>query len=192
MGQLMLINPRKRRATKRKATTKKRRTYRKVAVKSNPAPAIRRRRRSIRAVAKSSRRRVKRNPIGMTGILGTLTDAAIGAGGAIAVNFVYDKLPLPATMKMGVTGQATKAALAIGVGILGKKVLGRSAEKMAAGALTVIAYDMIRSFMPVGAPAVAGLGYVSSGQTAGQIGEYVQGGNFNFATDNSNMGEYVY
>jgi hypothetical protein len=192
MGQLMLINPRKRRATKRKATTKKRRTYRKVAVKSNPAPAIRRRRRSIRAVAKSSRRRVRRNPIGMTGIMGMLTDAAIGAGGAIAVNFVYDKLPLPATMKMGVTGQAAKAALAIGVGILGKKVIGRSAEKMAAGALTVIAYDVIRSFMPVGAPAVAGLGYISSGQSAGQIGEYVQGSNFNFATDNSNMGEYVY
>jgi hypothetical protein len=46
--------------------------------------------------------------------------------------------------------------------------------------------------MPVSAPAVAGMGYISSGQSAGQIGEYVQGGNFDFATNNANMGEYVY
>jgi hypothetical protein len=67
---------------------------------------------------------------------------------------------------------------------------------MAAGALTVIAYDLARNLMPTPAivlPAanVNGMGYVGSGVGAGylgSVGEYVNGGDFNFA---SGMGEYV-
>lgn len=194
----MLINPRKRRA-KRKASPAKRRVKRRTAVtrtvvQSNP---IKRRRASRRTSLKSvSRRRVRRNPIGLGGIVGTLTDAAIGAGGAVAVNFVFDKLPLPLSMKTGMAGTAAKAALAIAIGTFGKKVLGNTAGKMAAGALTVIAYDVIRGFLPP--PAImstAGMGYIASGQNAGYIGngmgEYVNGGDFNFATSGASMGEYI-
>jgi hypothetical protein len=195
MAQLMLINPRKRRATKRKAATKKR-TYRKAAVKSNPTPTIRRRRRSsLKAVARRTRR-VRRNPIGMGGIMGMLTDAAIGGVGAVGVNFLFDKLPVPVNYKTGVMGAAAKAAVAVAVGTFGKKLLGNTASKMAAGALTVIAYDLARNLMP--APAIVlpaanvnGMGYIGSGMDAGYlngVGEYVNGGNYNFA---SGMGEYI-
>jgi len=192
MAQLMLINPRKRRA-KRKAAPAKRR----VAVRSNPVPPIKRRRSrrtSLKTVARRSRR-IRRNPIGLNGIMGTLTDAAIGAGGAIAVNFAFDKLPLPLSMKSGMVGVASKAALAIALGTFGKKFMGNTAGKMAAGALTVIAYDLAKQLLPLGAPAVvsntAGLGYAASGQGAGYLGEYVNGGDFNFATSGAGMGEYV-
>jgi hypothetical protein len=195
MAQLMLINPRKRRATKRKAATTKRRTKRKTAVtvRSNPTPV--RRRRTLKTVAKRSRR-IRRNPIGMGGVMGMLTDAAIGGVGAVGVNFLFDKLPVPVNYKTGVMGAAAKAAVAVAVGTFGKKLLGNTASKMAAGALTVIAYDLARNLMP--APAIVlpaanvnGMGYIGSGMDAGYlngVGEYVNGNNYNFATG---MGEYI-
>lgn len=193
----MLINPRRRKA-KRKAAPAKRRAKRRTVVRTNPVAPIRKRRVSRRSTLKAvSRRRPRRNPIGLGGIVGTLTDAAIGAGGALAINFVFDKLPLPMSMKVGNTGMAAKAAIAIAVGTFGKKFLGNTAGKMAAGALTVIAYDVMRNLLPPPMlQTTAGMGYIASGQNAGYIGgngmgEYINGGDFNFATNGAAMGEYI-
>lgn len=197
MAQLMLINPRKRRATKRKtATSRKRRTYKRAS--AAPATSIVRRRRSaLRGVARRSRR-VRRNPIGVNGIVGMVTDAGIGAAGAIGVDLLFNALPLPVSLKAGHAGTAAKAATAILVGTVGKKVLGRTAEKLAAGALVVQAYQLLQSFMPISAPS---LGFVNAGMNAGYmpqstmgmeldgLGEYV--GQPAYSYNGSSMGEYV-
>ena len=208
MAQLMLINPARRPSKRRKSTSRKttpaqlralakaRRARRAHAgPATNPAPR-RRRRHSLRAVARSSRRRTRRNPIGMGGIMGMLTGAVWGAGGAVAVNYAYNMLPLPATMKTGMMGTVSKLGLAVALGMLGKSVLGRNAGKMAEGAMTVAAYEALQGMLPVsaGGTSVAGLGYMSPGMVAGGnmlpnmsvpnfagMGEYVSG-----------MGEYVY
>lgn len=206
MAQLMLINPARRPSKRRKSRTgrkaspaqlralaKARRA--RAGLSSNPSPR-RRRRHSLRAVARSTRRRARRNPIGMGGIMGMFTGAVWGAGGAVAVNYAYNMLPLPATMKTGMMGTASKFGLAIALGMLGKSFLGRNAGKMAEGAMTVAAYEALQGMLPVsaGGTSVAGLGYMSPGMVAGGnmlpnmsvpnfagMGEYVSG-----------MGEYVY
>lgn len=197
MGQLMLINPRKRKAKRRTVSAApKRRRRARPALAANPI--VRRRRSSIKRVAKRSRR-IRRNPIGINSIIGTLTDAGIGAAGAIGIDILYDKLPLPVSMKTGMGGIAAKAGIAIAVGVFGKKILGNTAGKLAAGALTVQAFDLIKSFMPPTLPAaVAGMGYMSPGINGGylpqsQMGEYVNGltDNYAFASNGSAMGEYV-
>ena len=210
MAQLMLINPRKRKTGGRRKTrsaaqkaatrrlvafnkSKRSSRSRSVAVRSNP---IRRRRSALKAV--SRRRSYRRNPISMGGITSSIKDAGIGAVGAIGVDYLYNLLPLPASMKTGLMGTASKVGTALLLGTLGKKVLGQTAAKMAAGSLTVIAYDLIKSYLPVPVPAVAGLGYMSPGINGGYlpqngmgVGEYTGGGVFDFNSSNSGMGEYI-
>lgn len=206
MAQLMLINPARRPSKRRKSRTgrkaspaqlralaKARRA--RAGLSANPSPR-RRRRHSLRAVARHTRRRARRNPIGMGGVMGMLGGAMWGAGGAVAVNYAYNMLPLPATMKTGMMGTASKFGLAIALGMIGKTFLGRNAGKMAEGAMTVAAYEAMQTMLPVsaGGSSVAGLGYMSPGMVAGGnvlpnmsvpnfagMGEYVSG-----------MGEYVY
>jgi hypothetical protein len=123
--------------------------------------------------------------------------AVQGAVGAVGVNAVFNMLPLPATLKTGMAASATKMALAVGLGMLAKPMLGRAAGKMAEGAMTVAAFDVVNGLIPatMGGSSVAGLGYMSPGMVAGGsmlpnmsvpnsfagMGEYVSG-----------MGEYVY
>jgi hypothetical protein len=196
----MLINPRRRRRAKaatnprRRRTTAKRRTYRRA--RSNPVamnPRRRYRRTKRNPMYKMRRRsRARRNPaLRATGVMNDIMQAAIGAVGAIGVNYIYDMLPLPMAMKTGFGGAAGKAGAAIALGMLARPMLGRAAGTMAQGALIVIAYDMIRSMLPPTMPTnTAGLGYTSPAIQAGYlpqqgIGEYVP-------AFSSGMGEYVY
>jgi hypothetical protein len=197
MAQLMLINPAKRPSRRRKASPAQLRALaagrrKRKGVAANPAP---RRRRSLRAA--SRRRAPRRNPIGMSGITSSVFSAVQGAGGALAVNALYNLLPIPAGMKTGLAGSGTKMLLAVGLGMALKPMLGRTAGKMAEGAMTVAAFEAMQSFVPVnmGGNSIAGLGYMSPGMNAGAaqalpnqsvagmsgMGEYVSG-----------MGEYVY
>ena len=206
MAQLMLINPARRPSKRQKSRTgrkaspaqlralaKARRA--RAGLSSNPAP--RRRRRAMRATSHvTRRRRARRNPIGMGGIMGMLGGAVWGAGGALAVNYAYNMLPLPASMKTGMMATVSQLGLAVAAGILLKPVLGRNAGKMAEGAMTVTAFQALQAMLPMsaGGTSVAGLGYMSPGMVAGGnmlpnmsvpnfagMGEYVSG-----------MGEYVY
>lgn len=167
---LMLVNPRKRKATRsaaqkaatrrmiaaRKGTSRKRRTTAKR--RSNP---IRSRVRHIHHAAK--RRARRRNPIGSTsGMMGMLMNGLKGAGGAVVVNAVTNYLPAVA-----VTGKmvyASRAVLAIALGTFGRKVLGAHARPMAEGALAVNFHDLINNVAGASLP----------GSNLHGVGEYMQ------------------
>lgn len=127
----LLVNPRKRRATKRRTR--------------RAAP---RRKTSLATVKTTSVRRYRRNP-SPRGLMTTVKEGAIGATGAIAAEFLLSKLPLPEQFKSG-TMQPVAAALAsVGVGMLvskfGKKpALGKA---MAQGGVTVALHQSLRGFV---------------------------------------------
>lgn len=129
MAELLLMNPRKRAGKKRTAT-------RKTRDRRNPTPPIRARRAPVR-------RRARRNPApAMNSVMSMVTNAAQGAAGALAIDAVMGFAPLPAMLKTGMMAHATRAGLALAIGLAGRKVLGRAAAKMAEGALTVAAYKL--------------------------------------------------
>lgn len=149
-GTLMLVNPRPRRKAKRKASPAqlaalaKGRAARARKPRRNPAPALR----ASANPVKRRTRRARRNPIGgLSGgaILAQLVGAAQGAAGAVAVDIAIKYLPLPAAMKAGNMQHVTRAGLAIGLGLIGKKFVGRAAGRMAEGALTVSAYGILKN-----------------------------------------------
>ncbi|MDE2021016.1 MAG: hypothetical protein KGJ13_11820, partial [Patescibacteria group bacterium] len=130
MASLMLINPSRRpskRRTHRKASPAQLRALAKArraraGLHSNPAPR-KRRHHAMRAAHHVAHRRARRNPIGSTGIMAQLTTAGIGAVGGLATNAVANLLPLPASLQMGWQKEATKMAIAIGLGMVCKKAL---------------------------------------------------------------------
>lgn len=156
--QILLVNPRRRR--RRKSATARRRVRRK-----NPRVSRVRRRRIKRAAgyvvgARRIRRRKlnprvrrrRRNPrlggLGIPsvkGIIGQIVPAATGAVGAVGLDIALAYLPIPDQYKTGWLGTGVKVAGAIGLGVLAGKVVGRQRGQLfTAGALTVIAYQVIR------------------------------------------------
>jgi hypothetical protein len=205
----MLLNPSKQPTKRRGASPAQLRALaagrRRRAVAANPPPR-KRRRHALRVATHHSARRIRRNPIGTGGITGQMTDVAFGAAGALATNAITALLPLPSTMMVGWQKEAVKSAVTIGLGMVGKKVLGRRAGKMVEGALVVSAYNLMGGMLPpslggTALPALGGaqtntlkgLSYMSPGYNAGgnlsdfnetvsPLGQYVSGA----------MGEYVY
>lgn len=160
MAEMLLINPRKRKAARkaRRATPiAKRRVM------------TRRRKNPIAAVKRRVMRR--RNPIGMGmagGYMTAIREALMGGAGAVAMDLVFGQVNkfLPATLQktpgtVG-TGDAIKAVLTVFIGhALNKPTRGFS-KKAAQASLTVQAHDIIRSFVP----ATMALGYYSPAMTA--------------------------
>lgn len=142
----MLVNPRKR----RKASTKKRRVTR-AKRRRNPGTSLAVNPRKRRGV-----RRYRRNPIGGNDIMSQLQNAAIGAGGALAVDVALAKLPIPANLKAGPALPAVKGAISIGLGMLVSKFAKKRAlgKALAEGGLTVAMHDvakpMVSRFIPGG------------------------------------------
>lgn len=168
MAEMLLINPRRRRATKKRVTRArrhnpmhtmnplKRRTRRK-----NPMSAMRRR------VMHSARRRTRRsNPImgGMGGnYMSMIREALMGGAGAIGIDLVFGQVNkyLPASMQKTAgtigAGDAIKAIATVFIGhILNKPTKGFS-RKAAMSSLTVQAYEIMKGFVPASMP----LGYAS-------------------------------
>ena len=114
MAQLLLANPRKRRTVRRKSA-----------------------RRSLSTL----RRRTRRNP-SPRGIAKTFTKSAIGAGGALAVDVLMSKLPIPANLQTGLLAPITRGLVGIGLGMLVAKVAKKRelGEQLADGAVTVALY----------------------------------------------------
>lgn len=142
-------NPKRRRRAKHTGT----------AVASAPR---RRRRKSHGAVSRRGRRKgggfsLFRSTGGSA--VNLLKAGAIGGAGAIGVDILmgYAKNVLPASMasrvnpdgSMNLMYYGAKAALAVGVGIYGGRFLpGGIAPKIAEGALTVMSYEILRTFVP--------------------------------------------
>lgn len=168
MAEMLLINPRKRRATKRKTTAK-----RVIRRKRNPVAAYsasKRRRNPIAAMKKRVMRR-RRNPIGggmMGGYMGAIREAVMGGAGAVAMDVVYGQIKgfLPASLQrvpgnVG-AGDAVKAIVTVALGqVLNKATRGFS-KKAASASLTVQAHEIIRGFVP----ASMALGYASPAMIA--------------------------
>lgn len=193
MAEMLLINPR-RRKTRRAATPKRRR----VAAKRrrNPMPTVAARRmRQANPIARRRRRnpiaamrRRRRNPIGgrMGGamLMAAIRSAFVGGAGSVAVDLLVGQLNkmniIPATLratpgKVG-AGDAVKALITVAAGhFLSRPTRGLS-RKMAEGALTVQAANIMKSFVP----ATMALGYFSPA-------EVVQGN----ATVGNGLGAYT-
>lgn len=161
MAEMLLINPRSRKAHK-KATTHKRRVKAKTSVKRrhNPIAAAR------KHVMKHVRRR--RNPIGggkinANTMMSAIKEALMGGVGAVAMDVVYGQINnmLPASLQrtQGVvgTGDAVKAIITVALGqVLNKATKGYS-KRAAMASLTIQAHDIVKSYVP----ASMNLGYAS-------------------------------
>lgn len=180
MEELLLINPRKRRAGGRRKTRtaaqraatkrmlaanrakrghnpiRRRRAARTTAV-ATPA----RRRRSVRAAVRHHRKTRRHNPIGSGGMTGLIKGAFTGAVGVVAVNAAFNYLPIPATMKTGYASHAVKGALAVTLGLVGRRFLGAKAAKMAEGSLTVTLAQVISDLAGKAGVNLSGVSYYS-------------------------------
>ena len=188
MAEMLLINPRRRRARKartagrsaaQRAATRRRGAMsrsRRRARRSNPAPAVvamnpRRRRMSRRRSNPVRMIRRRRNPAMLGGfsfrtVVNAIKDAAIQGGGAVAFGLIHGKIQemLPDTIKVipgkpGI-GDAVKAGITVLIGsILNRPTRGLS-MKAATGSLTVQAYELIKNHaLPDGYT----LGYMTPG-----------------------------
>lgn len=127
-----------------------------------------------------SRRRVHarsrhHNPrFDMKGIInGYLIPAGIGATGALALDVGLSYLPLPTTLQTGLPNAAVKVAGALALGYASGKVLGRERGKaVAAGALTVVAYNLLKGLVKQYAPSIPGL---SGDYSDMQVGAFMNG-----------------
>lgn len=175
MSEILLVNPRRRRRATKKRVARKRpakRRVRRVARKANPVR--RRRRASVRRVSRRATRGRRRNPIvSANTVKGQLKTATTGALGALGLDMALAYLPLPASIIGGTIGKVTKAAAAIGLGIVANKlgVSAANANRMAEGALTVQLHGIGKGLLAQYVPQVAlseylsdeGLGYQGSG-----------------------------
>ena len=167
MAEMLLINPRKRRATKKRVTRARRRNPmhtmnpKRRTRRKNPMSAMRRR------VMHSARRRTRRsNPIlgGMGGnYMSMIREALMGGAGAIGIDLVFGQVNkyLPASMQKTAgtigAGDAIKAIATVFIGHMLNKPTKGFSRKAAMSSLTVQAYEIMKGFVPASMP----LGYAS-------------------------------
>lgn len=163
MAEMLLINPRKRKAA--------RKARRASPIAKRRVHAVRRRKNPIAAAKRRVMRR-RRNPISMGmmggGYMTAIREALMGGAGAVAMDLVFGQVNkyLPATLQktpgtVG-TGDAIKAVLTVFIGhALNKPTRGFS-KRAAQASLTVQAHDIIKSFVP----ATMTMGYYSPAMMA--------------------------
>jgi len=144
MAEIFLVNPSKR---KKKATTRKRKKTT-AKRKTTTTPARRRR----RTAAKTKRRTYKRNPSPRFSLKSftkaTLMPSAVGAVGALSIDMIMGIVPLPDMLKTGAMRPMVKGVAAVGLGLIANQVVSRKvAEQITAGALTVVLYDTMKTFV---------------------------------------------
>lgn len=115
-----------------------------------------------------------------TGILSDFKQAfvpsAIGGGGALLLDVALGILPLPAQMKVGPMAPIVRIGGAVALGaVAGMVVSRRTANQIAAGALTVTLYDLAKDFIVKTMPGkIPGLG--AYGVDAGMGAYGIDGG----------------
>jgi len=202
MEELLIVNPRRRRARAKRRSGKRRSAAQRAATRKMLAANRARRGGGVtllnpRRRRRASARRYRRNPaalsLGRFGTIGTqqpmriVQNAAIGAVGAVALNAVLSRLPLPMALMTGRTRYLTQGVFALGLGMLAanfKLVGGPIAAQAAEGALTVTLADAIKDFAAVAGFPLAGMGYYLPG-----VG--VQAAPNRGASPAMHMGKYV-
>lgn len=186
MAELMLINPRKRRRRhkakarvhrrRRRHVARIRRRHSHMAFMSNPH-----KRRRRRHYARRSRGFLKGFGRGGGFINTQLMPAGVGAVGALGLDVLLGVLPLPAAVQTGWARPVVRIVGAVALGYLAGMVTSKkTGELVAAGAITVTLYDIVKGFvvtsfptLPMGDvgmyPDMKGLGYSGAGMTVGNI-----------------------
>lgn len=197
MPEMLLINPRKRRGSSSKKRTSARRRRRnpianiRSASRARGAARIvnpRRRRRSSMALF----RRRRRNPIRVGGqakaMLSQLMSAAVGAGGAVAIDLAWSKVApnLPASLQIvkgspGL-GDGVKLVATALLGKLLKRATKGYSEQAALGAMTVQVHGLVMGMLPASmqVQGLRGMGYYSPApiaQGTNRVGPVRQGMN---------------
>jgi len=166
MAEMLLINPRK-----RKAHRKTRRVHAAHPIAKRRVHA-RRRKNPIAAARKRVMHHRRRNPISMGmmggGYMTAIREALMGGAGAVAMDIVFGQVNkyLPTTLQktpgtVG-TGDAVKAILTVFIGHTLNKATRGFSKRAAQASLTVQAHDIMKSFVP----ATMALGYYSPAMTA--------------------------
>lgn len=222
---LVLSNPRRRRRAKKSARRRgkrrmsalqrkyfgggrKRRAS--VSALANPAKRGRKRRyrRSVKGRIRRAGRRAQRGFMRLGGATGNLSKpfsmvgpALTGALGAIAVNSIMARVPLPAMLMTGKVRYLTQGAAAIALGTVASRfgVIGSGvAAKMAEGALTVTLNDLLKELASDAGINLGGMGYYlpgrgaimpnAAGRPAQQMGKYLTGPGAQVMPIRRNMG----
>lgn len=211
MPQLLVVNrrPRKKRRARAARSASGRFVKHHVARKKHRSSARRarraRRKRAVRVVhvnrrprrhvVRSRHRRPRRhNPRLLAGfqpkkIVGQVMSAAIGAGGALALDIVLGKVQssLPASLQSGWGLTAAKIAGAVGLGWGASKVLGSEKGKLVAyGALTVVAYGVLKKLILENAP-----GFASSVGLSAYMSDYTAYPQMGFTDPAPRLGAYM-
>ncbi len=187
MQELLIVNPARRPSKRRKAASPAQKRARAAFAKMSRArsanPAKRRSRKAVASFLHAPKRRKsvarranpirhsrrRRNPLSVNvgGVkpMGMLTPALMGALGAVAVNTIMGKLPIPAKLMTGNLQYVTRAAAAIALGMLAGKVglKGGTAAQMAEGSLTVTLHDAITAIAAGQGINLSGMGYYLPG-----------------------------
>lgn len=218
-------NPMKRRSAAQRAATKRlvafnksrksnpiRRRKARRSLAAVPRSRVRRRRNPIGSVRRISRRR-HRNPIAIKGLLHSLVMPALTAStGALLLDVLWAKLPIPANLKAGSLQYITKGVGAVALSMIAEKskvVNRQTAQAMGVGALTVVFHDALRGVLKGLVPQlgfseyVGGMGYINAGwpagtldapnTAAGTMGEYVgdyMSGGADYDADDAYAGYY--
>lgn len=222
MSELMIINPIKGRSRRRKAGKrsvahlkkywfKKGRKSRKLESKGIPVMAKRRRKRRVFRARKNPivrhrrhhvarvhrrKRRYLSNPIKspLSFAKAQLMPSAIGAVGALGLDIVLGMIPLPDSLKTPTVRPFIRLAGAVGLGMLASSFLDKSkGEAIAAGAITVTLYDVLKGFVATQMPTLNLSGYSESPMylpidNADGMGVYPSDG---MGVYPNGMGEYV-
>lgn len=220
MSQLMLINPRKRvagrkkpRSAAQKAATKRMLSARRAGSpkrhakrRSNPVSANpigihrvkRHKRHSVKA--RSRRRNPLHMPAGASGVASMLMSSVHGAGGALIVNTALNYIPMPAMLKSGNGKYIARVGVALALGVFGGKVLPKKvAANMAVGAMTVAFHDLVLGLASQAMPSakLGDIGDYDDGVAAYVSGQGVAGladmsGMYDTYDTAGNVGAYVY
>lgn len=177
-----------RKAPHRAATPAKRRSaLRRAAARRSALRRAKRRVSSARAASLAGRvlRYRRKNPVGFLGdFMAQLVPAAIGGAGALGVDVLMALVPLPDAIKTGPFRPVVRVGAAIALGMVaGMAKDKRFGNQVAAGALTVIAYDTMKGMLSkvaggkipgLGVYEIPGMGYYEVGP-ANQVGYYDAG-----------------
>lgn len=194
----LLTNPRKRKKSSRKTPARKSTALRASTPKKRKSP--KRRKNPVGTpVSKMRTIRRRRNPIKARGVVdANLMPSLKGALGAIAIDSVYNMLPVPAEMQVGAIGHVVKGGVAIALGMLAenmKLTKKDNAQQMVNGALTVqlhgLAQEMLGGFIggSVTVPTETGVSYAGAALTAGPMPGM---GMYDFTGASDGLGMYDY
>ncbi len=193
MSEILLVNPSRRGAKKRRMSAKQRKYFGKRKSRKTRVVAIanpRRRRRARRAMTAVRRNPSRRRHLTAThrrrhrrhsnpsfrnigaGAVPMLKEGFVGAAGALGLDLMwgYGKQWLPASIAGSPLAQyAVKLAGALAVGMIGNKILKGKGRAMAVGATTVVLHDALKAQIQSSFPSIQLGEYLTFAPTVGTM-----------------------